>query len=56
MTVTRNVSLPEEVDARLKTLTREEMPNFSKLVSRLLTRELDRLDTARARKAEKRTT
>jgi len=49
---TRNISIPAEVDARLRTLTREEMPSFSKLVTRLLTRELDRIDAARERRAK----
>ena len=51
--VTRNVSIPEEVAERLRKLTREEMPSLSRMVTRLLERELDRLDAARARKQEK---
>jgi predicted CopG family antitoxin len=50
---TRNISIPDEVDARLRALSREEMPSFSGLITRLLVRELDRLDAARARRAQK---
>jgi predicted CopG family antitoxin len=48
---TKNVNLRDETIARLKGLTREEMPSLSALVDRLLTRELDRLDAARERKS-----
>lgn len=51
---TRNISIPDDVDARVRALSREEMPSFSGLVTRLLVRELDRVDAVRARKAAKR--
>jgi len=44
---TRNISIPDDVDARLRRLTREEMPTLSQLVTRLLVKELDRLDKTR---------
>lgn len=47
--VTKNISLQPETLARLKKLTREEMPTLSGLVQRLLDRELDRIEKARER-------
>jgi hypothetical protein len=47
---TKSFSLPAELVERMSTYSRLEVPNWSGLVTRLLTRELDRLDAARARK------
>ena len=52
-TVTKNISLPPDVVERLQHLTREEMPSLSALVTKLLTRELDEIDAARARRQKK---
>ena len=52
-TVTRNISIPPELDARVRKLSHEEMPTFSKLVTDALTRELDRLDRVRTRPRRK---
>lgn len=52
-TRSKTFSLPSELADRLDSYPRSELPNLSKLIVRLLTRELDRLDAARARQAEK---
>ena len=50
-TRSKTVSLPKELADRLDAYPRNELPNLSALVTRLLTRELDRMDAARARKS-----
>lgn len=52
-TVNRTISIPTELAERLNATPRSELPNVSKLVTRLLNRELDRLDAARARRNQK---
>lgn len=48
-TRSKTISLPAELADRVDSYPRSELPNLSKLVARLLTRELDRLDKVRAR-------
>ena len=50
-TRSKTISLPEELADRVDAYPRSELPNLSKLVARLLARELDRMDAARERKA-----
>jgi metal-responsive CopG/Arc/MetJ family transcriptional regulator len=52
-TRSRTISLPEELADRIDAMPRAELPNLSQLVAKLLTRELDRRDAVRARKAGK---
>lgn len=47
---TRSISLPDALDARLRRMSRDELPNVSQLIAQLLVKELDRRDAARARK------
>lgn len=49
-TRSRTISLPEELADRIDAYPRSALPNLSALVTKLLTRELDRMDAARARR------
>lgn len=44
--ITRSISLPDELDARLRALSREDLPSLSALVARLLDKELKRREKA----------
>jgi predicted DNA-binding protein len=48
MTVTKNISLPDEVDTRLRALTREEAPSVSAFITTAVQRELERVERNRA--------
>lgn len=43
----RTVTVPDELDERIKACTRAELPNLSKLISKLLERELTRIEARR---------
>lgn len=49
-TKSKTISMPPELIDRLDSMPRAELPNLSALVAKLLIRELDRRDAARARK------
>lgn len=51
-TRSKTISLPVELADRIDAYSRTELPSLSALVAKLLTRELDRLDAARARKTQ----
>lgn len=49
-TRSKTISLPQELADRVDAYPRAELPNLSKLITKLLAKELDRMDAARARR------
>lgn len=49
----RTISIPDELDARVRALPRAELPSLSKLLATLLERELNRREKVAKRRTEK---
>ncbi len=43
----RTISIPDELDARIRRCSRQELPNLSQLITKLLSREITRIESRR---------